>query len=224
MADIVSREQLIAFIKGVPSGAKASVKEGFVQIRQLPEGKYDALISAGHESLKGVPVAIDGVAEKLGVQRRLADLMLSAASIAVYACARYSEDLTAEEFVAVLREAGALGEKVAAEDDGQLCAFLRKLLALQSQFRVDLERNSELRSVMPNLTRFELNVDVRVVFDRNEVKSFMPVVVGHVDTDAEGQLAWFQLTKEQLSRLHEEVGDAIEQIQAVEAKLAALDK
>ncbi|MEX3954716.1 hypothetical protein [Trinickia sp. EG282A] len=218
MADLVSRQQLIDFLTALPSRGASSIREGFAQLSARGEQSFPKLVEIGEQTLSGVAAPVGDVAVELGVSEGIADLMLSASSMTMYACGRYAGELTPNELSGVLLEAGLLAN----EDVGrQLEPFFALVLERQSQLRVDIERQDDARSVLPNLMRFDLNVDVRVKFQKNEVKSFLPVVIGHMDTDAEGQLIWFQMTKEQLLRLQEDITDVLDQVAAVEAKLSS---
>ncbi|KWI69691.1 hypothetical protein [Burkholderia ubonensis] len=220
MADLLSQQQLTDFLKSIPNSAKASIREGFAQLRSVPLGQdaVSAMLEAGQLGFSGVPSSMEKLAEKIGVPERAADLMMAAVSMTMYGCARYEGELTADQLATILKDV----ELLAAEPNEGLLAMFREILAHREQTRREVERNDDARSVLPSLVRFDLNVDVRVAFHKNEVRSFVPIVVGHLNTDSEGQLVWFQITKEQLVSMQEAIGDALLQINAVEATLAKL--
>lgn len=219
MAELVSRQQLVDFFKALPSRGVSSIREGFAQLQALDEQKFAKLVAMGEQTLVGSPVPVDRAAADLGVAEGVADLILSASSMTMYACGRYGGELTAADLSGVLVEAGLL---TSSDLGAKLEPFFARVLQKHAQLRTDIERQDDARSVLPNMMRFELNVDVRVKFQQNEIRSFIPVVIGHVDTDAEGQLIWFQLTKEQLLRLQDDIKDAVTQVAALEAKLPDL--
>lgn len=217
MAELVSRQQLVDFLKALPNRGASSIREGFTQLAKHGEQTFSKFVDIGEQALSGLNAPVGDIAMELGVPEAIADLMLSASSMTMYACGRYGGELTPRELSDVLLEAELLSS---AGLGSQLEPFFKLVLAKHAQLRVDIERQDDVRSVLPNLMRFDLNVDVRVKFQKNAVKSFLPVVIGHIDTDAEGQLIWFQMTKEQLLQMQEDIKDALTQVAAVEAKLS----
>ncbi|KVC52319.1 hypothetical protein [Burkholderia stagnalis] len=218
MAELLSQQQLTDFLKGLPNSAKTSIREGFAQLRSVRQEAFAAMLEAGQHSFAGAPSPLEKLAERIGVPERAADLMMAAVSMTMYACARYEGDLTVEQLTVILKDV----ELLTVEPNEALRALLQEILTQRQEVRREVERYDDTRSVLPSVIRFDLNVDVRVSFHKNEVKSFVPVVVGHLNTDSEGQLVWFQITKEQLVSMQETLADTLQQINAVEASLTKL--
>ncbi|KGB98794.1 hypothetical protein [Burkholderia cepacia] len=218
MAELLSEQQLKDFLKSIPSGAKASIREGFQQLRAVRAEVFPPMLEAGKLSLAGAASSVEKLAARIGVAERAADLMMAAVSMTMYASARYEGDLSSGQLSAILRDVELLSD----DPNETLLTLFAEILSHREESRREVERNDDARSVLPTLMRFDLNVDVRVSFHNNDVKSFVPVVVGHLNTDSEGQLVWFQITKEQLASIREQIDDALQQIKAVEATLAKL--
>ncbi|CAG9193406.1 HCaRG family protein [Burkholderia gladioli] len=218
MADLLSEQQLSDFLRSLPRGAIPSVREGFVQLQSLRPEAIDGILEAGQASISGTPTSLERIAALIGVSERVADLMMAAVSMTMYASARYEAALTVDQLVKILKDVDLL----TVYPSDELKALFAAIVKHHGDLRDTVERNDETRSSLPSLTNLTLDVNVRIAFQKNDVKSLVPVVIGHINTDAEGQLVWFQLTKEQLLSIHESIGDTLKQIESVEATLSKL--
>ena len=115
-----------------------------------------------------------------------------------------SADVVVDEFV----KAGAL-------ETGDRTAVLRFASAVASRrgtFKQVMDRSRLASEVLPSLLEFESTVDIRLGFEKGRVAVFMPVALLHIDTDAQGQEVWLQLTRLQLEKIAEDLQETLKQM------------
>jgi hypothetical protein len=69
---------------------------------------------------------------------------------------------------------------------------------------------------LPSLVDFETAVDVRLRFEKGQIKAGVPVVLVHIDTDATHEELWFQMTKAQAERLCTSLNDLLKDLEKAE--------
>jgi hypothetical protein len=70
--------------------------------------------------------------------------------------------------------------------------------------------------VLPSLDDYDFAIDVRLDFDKEQPALAVPIVVGHIDTDAPHQEVWFQMSKAQTEKLVEDLKKIVAHLEQAE--------
>lgn len=152
----------------------------------------------------------DKVAEKF-------DIPLSDARDAVFAASMMIATITngpepAQEFLAAGRAARAFDDSVSEA----LHPLAELVEAERDKVKDGLKRANLAGQVLPSLTLFDVAVDLRLKFDDGKVVGAVPVLVAYLDTDAEGQRVWVQLTQVDAERLIEQLQRGLTSLKAAQ--------
>lgn len=195
----------------IPDDAKIFLRFGFSQVATLGAEKWASLVEAVQSSSGPNDLDIEATSAALAIDSSATAAALSAAKLALGVISYRQE--TAKEFVEIGRSAKIINE----ENFESILSFLTSANDLASRIRNQLDATSLRNENLPSLRQFELSVDVRVRFSKDGVDMAAPVVVAHVDTDAQDMEVWFQMTPSQLSAL-------ITRLQKLEANIALANK
>jgi hypothetical protein len=200
---VPSDSDVMETVSGIPSEVKTYLGKGFAVLARLPEDKLAPLMDAAKEHL-GAPVAAsrDEVASTLGVEPEDATALMTAVSFATFSLTSRGDK--AEDFVKALTTAKIVTETQQPQALRVAQAIVNNRLALKEA----LQRSRVAAAVLPSLIQFETTIDLRLGFEKNQVGFAVPVVVMHVDTDAQGEELWLQVNKKQLENLIRDLEEA----------------
>ena len=85
-------------------------------------------------------------------------------------------------------------------------------------------RASVADRLLPSLENFELDIDVRFDFEKQEIALAVPVVLARIDTDAPHEEIWFQMTKSQAETMLKDLQQVLDRIASVEKWLPSSGK
>jgi len=105
----------------------------------------------------------------------------------------------------------------------KLRPFLENIVADRVRIRGALRRAALPSQVLPFLTDVEVVVDLRMAYEDNAVIDAVPVAIFHIDTDANDQEIWFQVSRGHLERLKADIEGALRKMEAAE-KWAGRDR
>jgi hypothetical protein len=212
--NIGARGPISELFAGMPAGLKGFMREGFASLAKIPQSKRDELMQVILDSIDSGTVGTEREAQtKLGVSADDSRALLTAAGLIASTLSR--RDDSPEALVQELEKAGALD----AVDRPAVLRFASDVVAERSTVKQAVERSQLAGSVMPSLMLFESAVDVRLSFDKNRVAFSVPVLMVHIDTDAEGQEMWLQLSRRQVQRVIEDLQEALKQMSSADAWL-----
>jgi hypothetical protein len=128
------------------------------------------------------------------------------------------DDKSTQELIESLSKHGFVTE----DSQSIAGAWIDELKEHSAQFKVELDQSSIANEVLPSLTSFKLALDLRVGKTTDGVNPIVPVAVGFLDTDGEGQCAWFQMTKPQVKWLQQQFTELVERFERAEQLVAKL--
>ena len=191
---------LLENLSGLPPDFKTYLGKGFTVLSRLSEDKFLALVDIAQDYL-AVPVSANRaeVTSKFGINSEDAMALMTATSFVTFTLT--SRPDSAEGFIHALIAAKVIPE-----------THQPNVLRLAGNNRVALkeilERSRVAGALLPSLTQFETTIDLRLGFERNQVGFAVPVVLMHVDTDAQGEELWLQVNKKQLDNLIKDLEEA----------------
>jgi hypothetical protein len=189
---------------------KADLRVGFAALSTLPNVQYHQLLSMVTDSIGGVAGIKPEEAKALGTTPDEAAALFSAATYMTVTLTW--RDVTAAEFV----KTGVSAALIRETDADGLIAFAELVVVQRVGLREILTRARLSSVVLPVLTNFDVTVDVRLGFEDGRVAAALPVVLVHLDSDAEGQEIWFQVNRRQLERLVGDLTTALKEVEIAE--------
>jgi hypothetical protein len=119
---------------------------------------------------------------------------------------------TADDFVEAAR-----GKLFDPEDEGSARAIAGAICDLRGDIKVVLASAELAGSVLPSFMSLDTSLDVRMKFADGKLLTAAPVVVAYLDTDANGEEIWFQMTKGDIEGLVKQFNVILSDIKAAEA-------
>ncbi|MBM5651329.1 hypothetical protein GSH05_06550 [Burkholderia pseudomallei] len=197
----------------IPERAKSLLVRGLQSLAQLDPGKWEALVEmAISASVSSYPVRPEDVRKHLEIDAEQGRWIGNAATFVVTLLGAYS-DVTPDAFISEISERGLV-------DDTNKDA-IKNFVAFVAERRQKLEEDAEkatLRAaVLPTLQEFNIAVDIRFDEDPNGKPRLAPIAVTMIDTDSEGQLVWFQMSKRQVESVIQQLQEALAKLEKAEA-------
>jgi hypothetical protein len=94
--------------------------------------------------------------------------------------------------------------------------WLLRSLPQPNDLRRAFDRRALATATLPSLTTFDISVDLRLSFDKEDITDGVAVALAHIDTDAGNRELWFQLTRGDLDMMIETLTDSRQQMDAAE--------
>ena len=190
-------------VSGIPPEVKIYLAKGFAALERLSEDKLTTVMDVAKDYLN-IPVSANRaeVVSKLGVTGEDAMALMTAISFSTFILT--SRAATPEDFVQALKSVDVLPKT-------QTPGLLRLAQAInrnRAALKETLERSQVANALLPSLAKFETTIDLRLGFEKSQVGFAVPVVLMHVDTDAEGEELWFQVNQKQLEALMKDLEEA----------------
>jgi hypothetical protein len=193
---IPSRGTLADIFSDFPAGAKAFLKEGFAILAKLSERAIEDVSGIVIESIQsGYGVGEVELVTKTGISKEEAKPLLAVTSL--IASMLSSREEGPEDLLRGATDAGILESK----HQQAALRFSESVVRNRGLLKQVMELSRLAGGVLPSLTDFETTVDVRLGFEKARVGVSVPLAIVHLDTDAQGQEVWFQLTKKQVQRI-----------------------
>jgi hypothetical protein len=121
-------------------------------------------------------------------------------------------ECTPEQFVDVLQQAGIV-------DSAQVTVALKlaeTVIAERPELTEEFEKGALGNVVLPSVRRLETSVDVRLSTSDTGVITAVPVVLMMLDTNAEGQVLWCQMSKQELNAMIAKLNRAKKDVETAE--------
>jgi hypothetical protein len=195
---VPSSGTLVDAFNGMPDRLKAFVRAGVNVLSKVPPSNLELLFRAVLETIQS------------GESFSEAPVLTGALSLIASIASDRSE--SAEQFVNI-----AIDSKlIETADVGTLRMFLSAVIQNRQAVRRALQTSRLATQVLPSLSEFETTVDMRFGFEKGRLIESVPVILLHIDTDAQGQEIWLQLTKGQLERIIKELQDTLKNVERAE--------
>jgi hypothetical protein len=213
--NIPTRGPISDLFVGMPTSIKTFVSEGFAALAKIPASKREELMQVVLGSIDSGSLVEETEAQtKFGLSSDDSRQMLLAAGLIASTLSRRRED-TAEAIVDELEKAGALN----VADRPAILSFASQVIEDLPTVKKAVERSQLASVVFPSLSQFQTAVDVRLGFEKNRIAFSVPVVLVHIDTDAQGQEIWFQLTRRQVQKIVEDLQESLKQMSVADTWL-----
>jgi hypothetical protein len=195
----------------MPPSLKAYVKEGFVVLSRIPASHIPTLANLAVEAVQTpYKTDVEELAKRFELSEDEAGTLLSAISfLTVFVSGR--KDKT-EDVIAA-----AVDAKLISEGSRQAAlAFGQAVAAQREALRQSLDRSKLATRVLPSLAEFETALDLRFGLAKGRIDLAVPVVIAHLDTDAEGTEMWFQMQKADVEKLVQDLQQLLKELSEVE--------
>ena len=202
------------WFKDIPKSIRSFLQRGFVVLESVFPKHSAVLFNLPVETLVS-PGGSDpkDLAAKLDISAEDATSLLAALSFLALVSASPVEALPVSKIISGLTNAELINPSATNTAENVLTHFENERSKAGSAFRkVDLSSR-----LLPSLDDFELEVDVRLEFEKEQIGLAVPIVLAHIDTDATGQEIWFQMTRMQVEKL-------LENLKSVSARLEQAEK
>lgn len=195
----------------MPTEIREYVKDGFTVLSKLPQQKFDEVRRVTLEAVEaGGNVGEAGLAARLDINKTEVRSLLAATSL--FATFLLSRDEKLGELVTSAVEA----KLIRPDDSPAVLMFYEAIERDRPMHKEAMERYRSVSSGLPSLLEFETNVDMRFGFEKGRVGFATPMLLVHLDTDAQGQEVWLHLTKKQVVRVVNELQDALRKMEEAE--------
>lgn len=210
---------LSAVFSSMPAEVKGFLREGFATLAKIPPERFQDLLKAVLEQVQeGYAGGGSEFAKTLGIPPEEGGPLFAAAGL--FTSIFSSREVVVDDLMRYARTAEVINEKnaQAALQFAQLAARDRAAIARA------MEQSGIASAVLPSLSTFETTVDLRLGFEKGRISTTVPLAVLHVDTDAEGQEVWVQLTKREVQRIVEDLQGVIRRLEEAEKWMQQVDE
>jgi len=177
------------------------LRQGLSVLSRLFPRYSEAVLSIPVETLISRTQPEPGeIASKLGLTVSDATNLIGALSFLALVSSTSAEEPIATT-VAALLETQFITETERQAVESVLTHFQAERTKVTGAFR----KAAVSSRVLPSLVDFELSVDIRVDFEKEQIALAVPIIVAHLDTDAAHEELWFQMSKTQVERLSEDL-------------------
>lgn len=200
-------------LEGLPPRIKRLLRSSFGVLVSFDGEKRSAVVAHTAAAITTPGYGFDEIkfSESFGVTAEQASHIANGATFLSALVSGFSELTSAE-----LLEKLAAHDLFAPENREKLAEWLDYLRSNSERFLAEIETGSLTNRVLPTLARFELSVDIRLAESPTNKPPATPVIVAVLDTDAEGQIVWFQMSKAQLMRMQSQLGSILQQLERAE--------
>jgi hypothetical protein len=194
-SEVVNR--LSREIADYPDRAKAAARHGFEIVSGVTEADRTKAVESMLFSFERGAGTID--TELLSNQipsltRRDAGRVITALSISIAFLTQNA--VTAAEFVQA-----ASGNLFDADCEPTVSAIADVVISRRATLDKAMARQRLATVVLPSLAEFEVTVDLRIRVENGQVQEFVPVALAHIDTDANNNEFWFQMSRADIDML-----------------------
>lgn len=197
-------------LAGAPRAFREQAKKGFKVLAGIGQQHYAEILRAVVLTLESRQPPFEDLAKRLSLSKDDISSLMAAAMITVPLLGNGG---TAEEFTSAAIKVDMLSADLVSE----IRPFIQVVVADRSQIGRAIRRAAMPSQVLPFLADVEIVVDLRMAFEDQKISEAVPVAIVHVDTDAEGEEIWFQVSRSQMERLRNDVDAAIKRMELAEA-------
>jgi hypothetical protein len=194
----------------MPPAFRSFLQKGFAELAVLPfekVQKLSALVTSGFEPVDDVTVSES--ATLLNVPKEEVSKILGALSLLIAFTTRRTD-------VDIVLQQGSAAGAVPADHLPALLELAARLAERKAEYKEALEIASLAREVAPSLEGFDLTVELRFSFEDNLPTRSVPVVLCSLRTDSKKNRAFFQLRKQEVIKLIDQLSRAVRQVEALE--------
>jgi len=211
-----SDRSLGELFSAMPDGPKTVLKEGFSIVSRLQESTHATLVEqtlaiAGRGGGKVQP----DLAKKMGLSTREASS--AAAATGTLSALLSGRKEGTDEVIQALVSSGLLATSAVPS----IQRLVPLLLENKQNFGQLLKEKYFSTAVLPSFDEFEAVLDIRIG-DETEVGLAVPVAIAFLDTDANGQRLWFQLTKDDVEEMLRKLNSLLGRFKEAEAIAARI--
>lgn len=184
-----AREALERQLSNYPNEAFEFFRTGLSAAGKTSEGVREKILQQLIEQFKSGSRRLDGteISDITGLSRPVSDAIAAAYSMIIGLLT--DTNATPEEFIEVAR-----GKFISQEDEKVGATIAASICGQRDEIKRSVEKSQLAGAVLPSLYSFDVTVDIRFKVEDGGVKATVPVAIVHLDTDANDQEVWVQLT------------------------------
>ena len=199
-------------LKEMPRGFTSYLQQGFSLLSKVPADRYQTLLEHVAESIDYPQLrAEEPFVAALGLREEDINPLVAAVSMLCVSLA--STDETPENVTKAAQAAQIVNES----DTRAMLAFSGLVARDRARLKELLQRSQTASRVLPTLDTFDIAIDTRLSFKKEDVVFAVPVLVAHMDTDSGTDEVWFQMSKVQVRLLIEKLQEALRRLEIAEA-------
>jgi hypothetical protein len=194
----------------MPIGFRAFLNRGFGDLSRLPDDKVErlsGLIASGMENTEGAVAAES--ARLLGVAEEDVSKISAALGLLIAFTTRRTD-------VETVLQQGAQAGAIPAESITDLVRLSHRLAERKSEYKEALEVAALAKEVAPSFERLDLAPEIRFAFDGPTPSRSVAVVLCRLVTDSDDSTAFFQLRRQDLVRIIEQLNKALHQVDSLQ--------
>lgn len=199
-------------VKEMPQRPKEHLKRSLTVLLTAPKEVWERAITLVADAFDS-PFSIeeDVLGKELGMTPADVKHVMNGATFFGAMLTAHPE-ATPSQFVESLIEHGFIQDA----NRPQALNFATLVASGRSKLTEDFEKSSLRTEVLPSLRRMDTSVDVRLSFSEKKDVVAVPVVLVMIDTDADCETLWFQVSKPELKSLIHKLNAALEQVELAE--------
>lgn len=206
-------------VKAVPPRPRDFLARSLVLLLGLTTEKWERALKLAADAFDSSFSADEAeLAKELAVSVGDARQIISAATFFGAMLASHPE-ASSEQFVASLIE-----NKLLVEADRLMALKFSEVVArARVELTEEFDKSSLRNTLLPSLRKFDTVVDIRLSPTDVTPVLAVPVVLLMVDTDAERETLWCQLSKNELKAVIAKLSKTLERVEAAESWISARD-
>jgi hypothetical protein len=195
---------------GLSPIVKSFMKEGLSLLEAFTPEQFQVITAASVQAVQS-PAAVDvsALARTLSLAEDKAGNLLSATSFLAALTASRTESLST--IISTAQEAGLIPEG----GREAVLNFVRVIGDQKQGLLRSLRRTRLAQAVLPSFVRLEMVVDIRIQSD-SDGSLAVPIVIAHLDTDADEEHVWFQMERAHVEVLIERLQKTLEDVRRAE--------
>ncbi|SRR6266508_5457214 len=192
----------------IPEFVRDQLARGFVVLSRIPEQNYSTILDKALEPIVSRrPLKEEEVTEKLGISGPDVAALFTASGMMAFTLATIRT--TPEEFLNAGIKAGII-------DEANSAPVLKFGKAIPiGVVKASIQSSKLSTEALPLLDDFETTVDVRVKFD-GSTELALPVVVMRIGTNRDSRNLHFQMTKQELEKMIEDLNETLNRFRRAE--------
>lgn len=211
-SDLINR--LSREIADFPERGKVAARQGFEIVKGLSEADRAKVIEAMFASFEkhgSGSIDTEILSKQIPSLTRRGDAGRVMTALSISFALLTQNAVTPAEFV----QAGT-GKIFDSDSDATASSIADVVISRRATLERAMERSRLANVVLPSLARFEITVDLRIKFEDGKANEFVSVALAHIDTDADNNEFWFQLSRADVTMLLEKLHKCVSEMDLAE--------
>jgi len=211
------REELKRRVDEFPDEALSYFNSNFTAIASLADEARNAALKMLLDALKRGQHRVDGSALRSISELSQRDAEKVASTYLLVVGLLTDSAATPEDFALVAR-----GKLFREENERAALSLAQSICSQRDEISRAVQRAQLGGAVLPSLRKFEIATDVRLKISDGAVKNGVPVIVAHIDTDADRQELWVQLSQRDVEEIIRKMNECLKDMAIAESVIPPL--